>query len=95
MDGTIPRLTASGAYARYGPVGYPHARSTARLPQGPGDLESLPDTLTEVHARADDGFPLRGWLALPEGASAERPTPLIVVPHGAPADALERLDLVA
>lgn len=50
----------------------------------PGSFESLPGTLTAVHAEADDGFPLRAWLALPEGASTERPAPLIVVPHGGP-----------
>lgn len=50
----------------------------------PGDLHPLPGTLTEVRAEADDGFPLRGWLVLPEGASPEHPAPLVVVPHGGP-----------
>ncbi len=50
----------------------------------PGGLGSLPGTLTEMHAEADDGFGLRAWLVLPEGASAERPAPLIVIPHGGP-----------
>ncbi|MEU6260555.1 S9 family peptidase [Streptomyces sp. NPDC047043] len=50
----------------------------------PGNLGQLPGTLTEVHTEADDGFPLRAWLTLPEGASAERPAPLVVVPHGGP-----------
>ncbi len=52
--------------------------------KAPGDLRSLPGALTEVHAEADDGFLLRGWLVLPEGASAEHPAPLIVAPHGGP-----------
>jgi dipeptidyl aminopeptidase/acylaminoacyl peptidase len=37
-----------------------------------------------VHAEADDGFVLRGWLVLPEGASAERPAPLLVAVRGGP-----------
>ncbi|WP_343243923.1 alpha/beta fold hydrolase [Streptomyces sp. SID13726] len=50
----------------------------------PGDLGPLPGTLTEVRTTADDGFPVRAWLALPEGAAADRPAPLVVVPHGGP-----------
>ncbi|MFI5703601.1 prolyl oligopeptidase family serine peptidase [Streptomyces xanthochromogenes] len=52
--------------------------------KAPGGVGRLPGTLTEVHTVADDGFPLRSWLVLPEGASAERPAPLIVFPHGGP-----------
>ncbi|MBC9728090.1 S9 family peptidase [Streptomyces sp. TRM68367] len=52
--------------------------------RAPGDLDSLPGTLTEVHVEADDGFPLRAWLALPEGVSAERPAPLMIAAHGGP-----------
>ncbi|MEU6587867.1 S9 family peptidase [Streptomyces sp. NPDC046881] len=105
-DGTITRLTASGAYdslcvtpdgttlyalrsAIDSPPGV--VRLDAVTPdqqpaclQAPGDLGSLPGTLTEVRAQADDGFPLRGWLVLPDGASPERPAPLLVVPHGGP-----------
>ncbi|MDT0484670.1 MULTISPECIES: hypothetical protein [Streptomyces] len=36
-----------------------------------------------AQAEADDGFVLRGWLVLPEGASAERPAPLLVVTYAA------------
>jgi dipeptidyl aminopeptidase/acylaminoacyl peptidase len=105
-DGTITRLTASGAYASLcvtpdGSTLYA-LRSTIDSPprvvrldaatadqqpthlETPADLGSLPGTLTEVSAEADDGFPLRAWLALPEGASAERTAPLIVAPHGGP-----------
>ncbi|MFF9673645.1 alpha/beta fold hydrolase [Streptomyces eurythermus] len=105
-DGTITRLTASGAYASLcvspdGTTLYA-LRSTIDSPprvvrldavtadqhpaflRAPGDLDSLPGTLAEVHVEADDGFPLRAWLALPEGASAERPAPLIIAPHGGP-----------
>ncbi|GAA2460915.1 S9 family peptidase [Streptomyces mauvecolor] len=52
--------------------------------KAPGAADRLPGTLTEVHTVADDGFPLRSWLVLPEGASAERPAPLLVFPHGGP-----------
>ncbi|THV41515.1 S9 family peptidase [Glycomyces buryatensis] len=105
-DGTITRLTASGAYASLcvtpdGSTLYA-LRSTIDSPprpvrldaaaadqqptvlKTPGNLGSLPGTLTEVHAEADDGFPLRAWLVLPESASAGRRAPLVIVPHGGP-----------
>jgi dipeptidyl aminopeptidase/acylaminoacyl peptidase len=44
----------------------------------------LPGTLTEVTATADDGQPLRAWLCLPDGASAEAPAPLLLWIHGGP-----------
>ena len=50
----------------------------------PGAFDALPGTLTEVHANAADGYRLRGWLVLPEGASAENPAPLLVAVHGGP-----------
>ncbi|WP_342746375.1 S9 family peptidase [Streptomyces monashensis] len=105
-DGTITRLTTSGAYTslcvtpdgatlfalRSAMDSPPRVvRLDAVTPDqhpvfldAPGELRSLPGALTEVHAQGDDGFPLRGWLVLPEGASPERPAPLLVVPHGGP-----------
>ncbi|MFE6667387.1 prolyl oligopeptidase family serine peptidase [Streptomyces sp. NPDC057697] len=105
-DGTVTRLTASGAYSalNVSPDGATlyALRSTIDGPpqvvrldtttpdqqpaflKGPGSLGPLPGTLTEVRVRADDGFPLRAWLALPEDASPDRPAPLVVVPHGGP-----------
>jgi dipeptidyl aminopeptidase/acylaminoacyl peptidase len=50
----------------------------------PGLPLETPGTVTEVEARAGDGTPLRGWLVLPAGASAERPAPLVVFIHGGP-----------
>ncbi|GIH28187.1 peptidase S9 [Acrocarpospora phusangensis] len=44
----------------------------------------LPGTLTEVTARAEDGADIRGWLVLPEGASAENPAPFLLWIHGGP-----------
>lgn len=105
-DGTVTRLTASGAYtslcvtpdgstlyALRSTLDSPHHvvrldaakadQDPARLAT-PGDLGPLPGTLTEVHTTGDDGFALRGWLVLPEGAGAEHPAPLLVVPHGGP-----------
>ncbi|WP_335988342.1 S9 family peptidase [Glycomyces sp. MUSA5-2] len=105
-DGTVTRLTASGAYAslcvtpdgstlyalRSGIDSPPRvvrldAAAADQQPaflKTPSELGSLPGTLTAVHAEGDDGFPLRAWLVLPEGASAGHPAPLIVAPHGGP-----------
>ncbi|MEU6355984.1 S9 family peptidase [Streptomyces sp. NPDC047072] len=105
-DGTITRLTASGAYSTLcvSPDGNTlyalrgHIDSPSRVVRldatepdqqpvylkAPGALPEVPGTLTEVHTVADDGCPLRGWLVLPEGASAERPAPLVVMVHGGP-----------
>jgi dipeptidyl aminopeptidase/acylaminoacyl peptidase len=41
----------------------------------------LPGTLTEVTATADDGRPVRSWLALPAGSD---PAPLLLWVHGGP-----------
>lgn len=105
-DGTVSRLTASGAYTSLcvtpdGSTLYA-LRSALDSPPRPvrldatardqhpihlralGDLGPLPGTLTEVHTTADDGFPLRAWLVVPEGAGAEHPAPLLVEVHGGP-----------
>ncbi|GAA0912326.1 S9 family peptidase [Nonomuraea longicatena] len=50
----------------------------------PAARPELPGTLTEVSATADDGVTVRGWLALPEGASADDPAPLLLWIHGGP-----------
>ncbi|RKN37493.1 prolyl oligopeptidase family serine peptidase [Streptomyces hoynatensis] len=49
-----------------------------------GRPATLPGTLTEVHATAEDGTPLRAWLSLPHDASAEHPAPLLLWIHGGP-----------
>jgi dipeptidyl aminopeptidase/acylaminoacyl peptidase len=51
---------------------------------GPAEPPALPGTLTEVHATAADGSPLRAWLVLPEGASPTSPAPLLLWVHGGP-----------
>ncbi|HZB49530.1 MAG TPA: S9 family peptidase [Mycobacteriales bacterium] len=54
-----------------------------RLP-GPAPDVRLPGRLEEVTTTADDGTPLRAWLALPGSASADRPAPLLLWIHGGP-----------
>jgi len=53
------------------------------LPSPAGTID-LPGHLTEVTAIADDGVLIRGWLALPAGASGEHPAPLLLWVHGGP-----------
>ncbi|MGC5614862.1 alpha/beta fold hydrolase [Georgenia sp. Z1491] len=50
----------------------------------PVDAPELPGTLTEIEAFAPDGHPLRGWLAVPDGATPEAPAPLLLWVHGGP-----------
>lgn len=62
-----------------------HATDQRPAPlKAPGGVGRLPGTLTEVTTTADDGAPLRGWLVLPEGASASTPAPLLVFVGGGP-----------
>ncbi len=56
--------------------------STALL--GPSESPVVPGTLTEVEATGEDGTRVRSWLALPEGASADAPAPLLLWIHGGP-----------
>jgi dipeptidyl aminopeptidase/acylaminoacyl peptidase len=44
----------------------------------------LPGRVVDVRTTAQDGVPLRGWLALPDGASAADPAPLLLWIHGGP-----------
>jgi len=50
----------------------------------PAPSPELPGTLTEVSTTAEDGAPVRAWLALPEGADADHPAPLLLWIHGGP-----------
>ncbi|MBO0745652.1 MAG: PD40 domain-containing protein, partial [Candidatus Dormibacteraeota bacterium] len=81
-DGTLFALRSGyqspNEVCRLDPDGTVTALPTPGLP-----LE-LPGTLTEVTAPACDGTPIRAWLVLPEGASAERPAPLVLWVHGGP-----------
>jgi len=59
------------------------AGETTRL-QNPHERPELPGSLTEVETTAADGARVRAWLALPEGASAQKPAPLLLWIHGGP-----------
>ncbi len=50
----------------------------------PGAEVTLPGSLTEVATTVADGTRIRGWLVLPEGASAASPAPLLLWVHGGP-----------
>ena len=50
----------------------------------PGGKVSLPGTVTEVATTVPDGTRIRSWLVLPEGASADKPAPLLLWVHGGP-----------
>ena len=52
--------------------------------RGPVAAPTLPGVLTEVETTAPDGARVRAWLALPEGASASDPAPLLLWIHGGP-----------
>ncbi len=54
-----------------------------RLPSPAAEV-GVPGRLVEVETQADDGVPLRAWLAVPEQASAESPAPLLLWIHGGP-----------
>ncbi|MEE2056579.1 S9 family peptidase [Rhodococcus artemisiae] len=50
----------------------------------PAELPDLSGRLTDIVSTADDGTPVRGWLALPDTATADAPAPLLVWIHGGP-----------
>ncbi|MFE5307809.1 prolyl oligopeptidase family serine peptidase [Isoptericola sp. NPDC056605] len=52
--------------------------------RGPVPAPALPGTLTEVETTTADGARVRAWLALPEGAAADAPAPLLLWIHGGP-----------
>ncbi|MGP9782423.1 S9 family peptidase [Arthrobacter sp. MYb224] len=52
--------------------------------RSPAARPELPGTLTEVTATAEDGTPVRAWLALPETAGPKSQAPLLLWVHGGP-----------
>lgn len=50
----------------------------------PAPAPASPGTITEVETTAEDGARVRGWLLLPDGASADAPAPLLLWIHGGP-----------
>jgi dipeptidyl aminopeptidase/acylaminoacyl peptidase len=51
---------------------------------GPQPELAIPGTLTELETTAEDGTPLRAWLALPADAGPDAPAPLLLWIHGGP-----------
>ncbi|WP_434995577.1 S9 family peptidase [Arthrobacter sp. Ld5] len=56
---------------------------TERL-HNPAERPALPGTLERIESVGEDGQPVRSWLVLPEGASADRPAPALLWIHGGP-----------
>lgn len=52
--------------------------------KAPTDYPELPGQLSDVETTAADGTRVRGYLLLPDGASAEQPAPLALWIHGGP-----------
>ncbi|WP_284977101.1 S9 family peptidase [Arthrobacter sp. efr-133-TYG-104] len=52
--------------------------------QGPVERPGYPGKLERVETTAEDGSRVPAYLALPEGASAEKPAPLLLWIHGGP-----------
>jgi dipeptidyl aminopeptidase/acylaminoacyl peptidase len=52
--------------------------------KAPVSYPELPGTLVDVETTAADGVRIRGFLALPEGASKDQPAPLALWIHGGP-----------
>ncbi|WP_347976661.1 alpha/beta fold hydrolase [Microbacterium sp. ProA8] len=50
----------------------------------PAASPAAPGSITEVETTAEDGARVRGWLLLPDGASADAPAPLLLWIHGGP-----------
>lgn len=57
--------------------------AAARL-RSPAPVPDLPGVLREVETTTADGVRVRGWLALPADADADRPAPLLLWIHGGP-----------
>ncbi len=56
----------------------------SRTLRSPASALSVPGRVEEVVGEAEDGSPLRSFLIVPEGASAEKPAPFLLWIHGGP-----------
>jgi dipeptidyl aminopeptidase/acylaminoacyl peptidase len=85
-DGTALYALRSAVDAPPAPVRIEPDREDQRVVTllGPQADVPVPGTLTEITTVAEDGSPLRAWLALPSGASADAPVPLLLWIHGGP-----------
>lgn len=72
--------------ARFAAGGVPGERRPvyATALRSPVPAPALPGSLAEVETTTVDGATVRAWLALPEGASSDRPAPLLLWIHGGP-----------
>src|SRR5690606_5918714 len=62
-------------------------RGTVTVLRAPAGPPTLPGWLTEIRTtvgEGDDAHEVRGWLCMPDGASAEAPAPLLLWIHGGP-----------
>ena len=66
------------------PVRISLADGSVTMIPSPVPSPEIPGSLTEITSIADDGTPLRAWLALPPEASADTPAPLLLWIHGGP-----------
>jgi dipeptidyl aminopeptidase/acylaminoacyl peptidase len=84
--GTAPASTAPASTAQDSTAPGSTAQDDGQLTwlASPVPALDLPGQLTEVQAAAEDGTPIRGWLVLPAGASAQAPAPLVLWVHGGP-----------
>ncbi len=83
-DGTAAyALRASYAFPAE-PVRIDLATGQVTALPAPARRPQLPGTLRDLETRAADGTRIRSWLALPEGASAADPAPLVLWIHGGP-----------
>ncbi len=64
-------------------VTYQALLASPQMPN-PAPAPELPGRLTEISTTVADGSTVRGWLALPDGADAEHPSPLLLWIHGGP-----------
>ncbi len=85
-DGSCLYALRSGINAPPTPVRIPLGPKAcqAQSLSSPGGEIDLPGTVTEVATTVADGTRIRGWLVLPEGASADAPAPLLLWVHGGP-----------
>ncbi len=85
-DGSCLYALRSGINSPPAPVRIPlgAVAGPAQALPSPGGEVSLPGTVTEVATTVADGTRVRGWLVLPDGASADQPAPLLLWVHGGP-----------
>ncbi|GAA3537375.1 S9 family peptidase [Nonomuraea rosea] len=83
-DGRFVYALRSGVHLAHGPARIDVATGEITDLPSPAPRPEVPGTLTEISATADDGVTIRGWLVLPEGASADAPAPFLLWIHGGP-----------